>query len=50
MFWLVTPSVRDRFAIRPADVLACVAVACLAGLLHPLLARRWAPPRRRKAR
>ena len=54
MFWLVTPSIRDRFAIRPADVLAALAVACLAGLLHLLLAGRLtglsAPPRRRKAR
>lgn len=53
MFWLVTPALRDRFALRLADVLAAVAVACLAGVLHPLLAGRLtrrSPARSRKAR
>lgn len=50
MFWLVTPSVRDRFAIRPADILAALAVACLAGVLHPLLAGRLGQPSPTRAR
>jgi hypothetical protein len=53
MFWLVTPAIRDRFAIRLSDALAALAVVCLAGLLHPTLAARIAPAapaRRRRAR
>ncbi|MCJ2053354.1 hypothetical protein [Methylobacterium sp. J-070] len=40
MFWLVTPALRDRFVIRPSDVLAAGAVACLAAALRPVLRPR----------
>lgn len=53
MFWLVTPALRDRFAIRWTDVLAAVAVACFAAVLRPLVAGRLAglaPARPRNAR
>jgi hypothetical protein len=50
MFWLVTPALRDRFVIRPADALAALAVACLAAALHPLLGGRAAPKARRAGR
>ncbi|MCJ2013177.1 hypothetical protein [Methylobacterium sp. J-076] len=53
MFWLVTPALRDRFALRWSDALAALAVACLAALLHPLVAgrlTRHAPSRPRPRR
>jgi hypothetical protein len=53
MFWLVTPAIRDRFAIRWSDALAALAVGCLAGLLHAILAARIppvSPARPRRAR
>lgn len=50
MFWLVTPAIRDRFALRLSDAFAALAVACLAGLLHPILAPRPTPARRRTTR
>ena len=37
MFWLITPALRDRFVLRPSDVLAASAVACLAAALRPVL-------------
>lgn len=40
MFWLITPAVRDRFVLRPSDVLAAGAVACLAAALRPLIRPR----------
>ncbi|APT29925.1 MULTISPECIES: hypothetical protein [Methylobacterium] len=40
MFWLITPAVRDRFVLRPSDVLAAAAVACLAAALRPVLRPR----------
>ncbi|WP_457105547.1 hypothetical protein [Methylobacterium sp. P5_C11] len=40
MFWLITPAVRDRFVIRPSDVLAACAVACLAAGLRLALRPR----------
>lgn len=50
MFWLVTPALRDRFVLRPADGFAALAVACLAAALHPLLRGRPAPGARRAGR
>ncbi|QGY04812.1 hypothetical protein MMSR116_25095 [Methylobacterium mesophilicum SR1.6/6] len=53
MFWLVTPALRDRFVLRPSDVLAACAVACLAAALRLMLrpgADRAAAAARRSGR
>jgi hypothetical protein len=44
LFWFVTPALRDRFVLAWTDILAILAVLCLAVAALPLGARLL-PPR-----